>query len=209
VATEDLPTREPPRTPRGERTRAKLVAAARTVFERDGFLDARLSDITTEAGTAAGSFYTYFTNKDEVFAAVLQEAEDEMLHPHVREMTDSDDPVAIIEASNRAYLTSYQRNAKLMALLEQVAAVDDTFRRLRKRRGDAFVTRNARSIRDLQVRGLADPEVDPMLAASALSSLVSRTAYAVFVMGETWDIDELVRNLTRLWANALRLPQKD
>lgn len=203
------PRKELPRTQRGERTRAKLINAARTVFERDGYLDARLADITTEAGTAAGSFYTYFTNKDEIFAAVLKEAEDEMLHPHVSEMTDRDDPVAVIEASNRAYLTSYQRNAKLMALLEQVAAIDPAFRQIRKRRGDAFVKRNARSIRDLQIRGLADPELDPMLAASALSSLVSRTAYAVYVGGDNWDLDELVTTLTRLWANALRLPQRD
>lgn len=203
------PRREPPRTQRGERTRAKLVAAARTVFERDGYLDARLSDITTEAGTAAGSFYTYFTNKEEVFAAVLQEAEDEMLHPHVAQMTDSDDPVAIIEASNRAYLTSYQRNAKLMRLLDQVAAIDDNFLQIRRRRSDAFIKRNARSIRDLQIRGLADPELDPLLAASALSSLVSRTAFATFALGDNWELEELVTTLTRLWANALRLPQGD
>jgi AcrR family transcriptional regulator len=198
--------REPPRTARGARTRAALVAAARTVFERDGYLDARLTDITAEANCATGSFYTYFDNKEQVFAAVLAEAEEEMLHPHVREMTDSDDPVAVIEASNRAYLTSYRRNAKLMRLLEQVANVDDEVREMRRRRGEAFVQRNARSIADLQARGLADPELDPLLAARALSLMVSRTAYATYVLGEKRTLDELVATLTRLWANALRLP---
>jgi hypothetical protein len=38
--------REPPATERGLRTRAALVAAARKVFERLGYLDARLIDIT-------------------------------------------------------------------------------------------------------------------------------------------------------------------
>src|SRR5919108_2822994 len=101
---EPASTREPPRTARGARTRAALVKAARTVFERDGYLNARLTDITAEADVATGSFYTYFTNKEEIFAAVLAEAQEEMLHPHVRAMTDSDDPVALIEAANRAYL---------------------------------------------------------------------------------------------------------
>ncbi len=201
--------REPPRTSRGERTRARLVAAARTVFERDGYLDVRLADITTEAGTAAGSFYTYFTNKEEIFAAVLAEAQEEMLHPHVRQMTDSDDPVAIVEAANRAYLTSYRRNARLMRLFEQVANIDESFRALRERRARAFVERNARSIRDLQRRGLADPGLDPLLAASALSSMVSRTAYACYVGGDDWDLEELVSGLTRLWANALHLRAPD
>jgi AcrR family transcriptional regulator len=198
--------REPPRTARGLRTRAALVAAARTVFERDGYLDARLTDITAEAKCSTGSFYTYFDNKEQIFAAVLAEAEEEMLHPHVREMTDSDDPVALIEASNRAYLTSYRRNAKLMRLLEQVANVDEQVRELRRRRSAAFAERNARSIADLQARGLADAELDPLLAARALSGMVGRMAYATYVLGEKRDLDELVATLTRLWANALRLP---
>ena len=198
--------REPPRTPRGARTRAALIKAARTVFERDGYLNARLTDITAEANCSTGSFYTYFTNKEEIFAAVLAEAQEEMLHPHVREMTDSDDPVALIEASNRAYLLAYQRNARLMRLLEQVANIDDDVRELRRRRGAAFAERNARSIRDLQARGLADPDVDPLLAASALSSMVGRMAYSTYVLGDHWPLDDLVATLTRLWANALRLP---
>jgi len=182
------------------------VTAARTVFERDGYLNTRLTDITAEANVATGSFYTYFASKEEIFAAVLAEVQEEMLHPHVREMTDSDDPVALIEAGNRAYLLAYQRNAKLMRLLEQVANIDDEVRELRRRRGEAFAERNARTIRDLQARGLADPDVDPLLAASALSAMVGRMAYSTYVVGDDWGLDELVATLTRLWANALRLP---
>ncbi|ODU01950.1 MAG: TetR family transcriptional regulator [Pseudonocardia sp. SCN 72-86] len=201
--------REPPRTARGLRTRATLVAAARRVFERQGYLDAKLTDITREAQCAVGSFYTYFTNKEEIFAAVLEEAKEEMLHPNVREMTGTDDPVAVIRAANRAYLESYARNAKLMRLLDQVAEIDEGVRALRRRRSEAFTKRNARAIRELQVRGVADPELDSLLSATALSSMVSRMAQLTFVQGEPWELDELVETLTRLWTNALRItPQQ-
>lgn len=198
--------REPPRTARGARTRARLVEAARTVFERDGFLDARLADITTEAGTASGSFYTYFDSKEEIFEAVLEEIEDEMLHPHVRQLNEGD-PIGAIEASNRAYLQAYKRNASLMRLLEQVANIDDDFRELRKRRSDAFMRRNARAIQDLQAAGLADPTLNPLLAAGALSGMVSRAAYTNWVLGEDWDDDELATTLTQIWVNALKIQQ--
>ncbi|MGZ6708494.1 MAG: TetR/AcrR family transcriptional regulator [Solirubrobacteraceae bacterium] len=197
--------REPPRTARGARTRAALVAAARRVFERDGYLHARLTDITAEARCSTGSFYTYFTNKKEIFAAVLAEAQEEMLHPHVREVADGDDPIAVIEAGNRAYLQAYERNAKLMGLLEQVATFDDDVRELRRRRGAAFAERNAKAIRELQARGVADPTLDPELAARALSGMVSRMASSVYVLGDAVDQEELVATLTRLWANALRI----
>jgi AcrR family transcriptional regulator len=198
--------RELPRTARGARTRAALVAAARVVFERDGYLNARLTDITAEAKCSTGSFYTYFTNKEEIFAAVLEEAQEEMLHPHVREVADTEAPIAVIEASTRAYLVAYKKNAKLMRLLEQVATIDDDVRELRRNRGLAFAERNARSIRDLQERGLADAEIDPHTAARALSGMVGRMAYSVYVLGDHVPYEELVATLTRLWANALRLP---
>jgi AcrR family transcriptional regulator len=207
--------RRPPATVRGARTRAALIAAARKVFERDGYLDSKLTDITKAARCATGSFYTYFANKEEVFAAVLEEAQRDMMHPGMGRVSDTDDPYAVLEASNRAYLEAYKRNAKLMGLLEQVAHVDPEFRTLRKRRADAFIQRNARGIADLQARGVADPDIDPLLASRALSGMVSRLAYSVFALdesdqddGESLDLETLVSGLTRLWANALRFPER-
>ncbi len=198
--------KELPSTPRGLRTRTKLIESARTVFERDGFLDARLVDITTEAQISAGSFYTYFDSKEEIFAAVLAEVEEEMLHPAIETVPAGDDPVEVIRVSNRAYLESYQRNAKFMRLLNQVASIDDEFRDLRRKRGQAFVQRNAHSIEELQKAGVADPEVDAYLAASFLSGMVGRAAFGRFVQGgEDWEIDEMVDTLTTLWANALKI----
>ncbi len=183
------------------------MAAARTVFERDGYLDSRVTDISAEARTATGSFYTYFDSKEDIFATVLAELQDDMLHQHIQEVVDSDDPRAVIEASNRAYLLSYQRNAKLMRLLEQVSTIDERVCELRHKRAQAFVERNAHSIRGLQARGLADPDLDAVLTATALSSMVSRVAYINYVVGEVWEIKELVEELTRLWVNALGIGQ--
>ena len=130
-----------------------------------------------------------------------------MLHPGFGRHVDPDaPPYAVIEASNYAYLEAYQRNARLMMLLEQVATVHARFRELRRRRGRAFVIRNARGIADLQARGVADPELDAYQAARALSATVARTAYNTFCLAdEETTIDSLVDTCTRLWVNALRL----
>ena len=68
------------------------------------------------------------------------------------------------------------------------------------------MSRNARAIRRLQKQGLADPELDPEIAALAISSMVSRTAYAAFVWQDDADFDAVLRTVTRLWLNALRIP---
>jgi AcrR family transcriptional regulator len=202
-------TRRAPVSARGARTRRTLVEAARRVFERDGFLDARITDITAEAGVAAGTFYTYFTGKEDAFAAVMEDVNEEMLHPRLREIADRDDPVAVIDAANRAYLVAYRRNAKLMALMEQVAQIDPDFRALRLRRARAFGERNAQAISRLQQRGLADRALDPRLAADALSGMVSRMAYLRYVLGfGTASPESLARTLTRLWVNALGITKE-
>ncbi len=199
--------REPPATARGARTRARLVDAARRVFERDGYIDARLADITAEARCSTGTFYLYFANKEQVFHAVLEQVQDDMLHPGSGRLDDPEiSPYAVIEASNRAYLNAFKRNARLMMLLEQVATLDPNFRALRRRRGEAFVQRNARGIANLQARGLVDTELDAYQSASALSAMVSFTAYYTYcVAEEDTPVEDLVRTCTRLWANALGL----
>lgn len=197
--------RPAPKSSRGLRTRAALVAAAREVFERDGFLDARTSDIAKAAGVASGSFYTYFDGKDEIFAEVVRQLREEMLHPHVRERTGVDDPRELIAAANAEYLRSYRRHARLMAVLEQVSQVDESFRALRYERGSALIERNAAMIAELQRLGRADAELDARATALSLSAMVSRTAYLVFVGGEPVPFDTLVETVNRLWFNALRL----
>jgi AcrR family transcriptional regulator len=192
-----------------ERNRAALVGAARRVFERDGYVRARITDIADEAGVAHGSFYSHFDGKPAIFAAVMTEVEEEMLHPGPA-LTAGSDPVAVIDAANRAYLEAYRRNARLMALLEQVATVDEGFRELRQRRSAAFLARNARAVRRLQQAGLADPDLDPDLTSLALSTMVSRSAYVAFVLGTApAGAEQLAATLTRLWANALRIPTKE
>ena len=191
------------------RNRQALLAAARRVFERDGFVTARITDIADEAGLAHGSFYSHFRGKEDALAAVLGEVGEEMLHPGpslAAAPGDEADPVAVIHAANVAYLEAYRRNARLMALLEQVATVDERFAALRVERSEAFLARNARAIRRLQRAGLADPDLDPDLASLALSTMVSRSAYAVFAVGrQSVSVGELAATLTRLWANALGL----
>ncbi len=198
--------REQPRSARGLRTRAALVAAARVIFERDGYLDCRLTDITAEANCSTGSFYTYFSSKEEIFAAVLDASQDDMLHPGMPHLDPEESShAAVIEASHRAYFAAYQRNAKLMMLLEQVAMVDPKFREIRRRRGKVFGERNARAIAEMQKDGLADPSLDPYMAAMALNGMVGRLAYHNFALGDDMGFEALVETATKLWLNALKV----
>ena len=71
-----------PRTERGRRTLRKLLDAAAVEFGERGFHEASISAITRRAGTALGSFYTYFDSKEEIFQALVRYMS-EQLRDHV------------------------------------------------------------------------------------------------------------------------------
>lgn len=51
----------------------KLLDAAAAEFGEKGFHEASISSITHRAGTALGSFYTYFNSKEALFQALVQD----------------------------------------------------------------------------------------------------------------------------------------
>src|SRR3981081_3953291 len=73
---DDVPST--PRSRKGVQTRARLLDAAKQIFEERGFLEARISDIAERAGLSHGAFYHYFDSKEQVFRE-LAEAMDERL----------------------------------------------------------------------------------------------------------------------------------
>jgi AcrR family transcriptional regulator len=54
-------------------TRQRLLAAAETIFARDGFEAARLEDIAAHAGYTRGAFYANFDGKEDIFVALLEQ----------------------------------------------------------------------------------------------------------------------------------------
>lgn len=61
-----------PRTARGRRTLQLLLDAAAAEFGEKGFHDSSVVSITSRAGIALGSFYTYFDSKDALFRALVK-----------------------------------------------------------------------------------------------------------------------------------------
>jgi AcrR family transcriptional regulator len=68
-----------PLTDRGRRTRESLLAAAREVFEKQGYGSTRMGDIAAAAGVSHGTVYTYFDTKESVLAAVVQQVIDDLM----------------------------------------------------------------------------------------------------------------------------------
>ena len=198
-----------PQTRRGEETRARLVSAAKEIFERDGFLEARITDIAKRAGFSHGAYYHYFTSKEQLFREVAEIQEERLTAPHDDpELAHSpgDSPTERIRKANRRYLLRYREEAQIMGVIEQVSRYDAPVNEARMARQKHFAERSERAIRRWQLEGIADPGIDAALAADALGAMVGRFAELWLVQGyREYDFDHAVEQLTRIWANALQL----
>jgi AcrR family transcriptional regulator len=199
---------EGPRSRKGAATRARLLEAAKQVFEEAGFLEARISDIAEAANLSHGSFYHYFDSKEQVFREVA-EAQEALLTAPAEDAEDAE-PVADererILRANRLYLQRYRDNARIMGVIEEVSRYDAPVNEARMARQKHFADRAEAAVRRLQAAGEADPAVDPEIAALALGSMVARVAELWLVEGwGDYDLDQVAEQVTRLWANALGL----
>ncbi len=209
LVTDGRPTG--PRSRKGIETRARLVDAAKHVFEDHGFLEARISDIAERAGLSHGSFYHYFESKEEVFLEVAVAQEDRLsldtvvdsglldrsVHANVRER---------VRESNRRYLADYRDEARIMGVIEEVCRYNESVRKVRFERFRHYCQRTERVIRRMQAQGLAETSLDAEFAAQALSAMVTRTAEMWFVQGLLdCSFEDGVDQLTSLCINALQL----
>lgn len=194
-----------PRSAKGRRTRARLLEAGKAVFERDGFLQARISDIAAEAQVSHGSFYHYFDSKESLFREIAEEVEVRLVSMDDlgTDADGKDGPIDRIRAANRSYLSAYKREARIMRVIEEVSRYNDDVRSVRTKRDDYLAARLESAIARLQAAGVADKRIDRRYAATALGGMVARFAETMFVVGGGYDQEVAVEQLTLLWANAL------
>ncbi|SFQ19697.1 DNA-binding transcriptional regulator, AcrR family [Amycolatopsis arida] len=191
------------RKERAAETEAALKEAARRVFSRQGYLNTKITDITAEAGRAAGSFYNHFASKEELLEALLTDlfaAADQEVDAdprHTADFTDRDS----VRWHVAAFWQFYRAHLPELVALRQAAMVDERFRR----RLRDLVTADRAHLADhlAPVRHLPGP---PHLVLSAMSGLLDQFAWTWLVEGDTehaLDDDEAVEFLTEFLHRAL------
>ena len=191
-----------PLTDKGLTRKMELLAAARRVFEREGYYDTRVADIGREAGASHGTFYTYFDSKEAVFREVAQHVIGEVLQGlHTDEVPD--DPIDRIRAALKRFTDAYRPAARMIAIIEEVAAATPEIRDLRRSMREDFLQRTVRGIKRWQEDGTADPDLNADLVAEALGSMVDQVCYVRWNLGKDFDEEALLDTLTTVWARAI------
>ena len=193
-------------TRKGRQTDEAFREAARLVFARDGYLNAKISDIAAAAGRSVASFYNYYDTKADLLIALAEEFHAEATQlaalPYRAGLSGEE---ALREAVAGFWRTYAKRRGELIGIF-QAAMVEGRFRdRWLELRGEA-ITRIATAVRKAQADGYC-PGVDPVMTASALSAMLEHFCYIWLGQGGEKDVpfdDDLALDaLCTIWVKAV------
>ena len=112
-----------PRTERGRRTLRALLDAAADEFGEKGFHDAAIAKIAERAGTAIGSFYTYFDSKEAIFRALVQDMSRQVKEHVVPAILREPDRLSGERAGIEAFLGFVRHHKALYTIIDQARFV--------------------------------------------------------------------------------------
>jgi AcrR family transcriptional regulator len=193
-----------PRSRKGRQTKLTLLEAAAEIFVRDSYLDARVSDISAEAGLSSGAFYRYFPDKRAIMIEVVRSFL-ERSDAFVRAPFNPDDPLESVRESSLRYLDFYRDNVGLWNLVYEAGQADAEIETLRLDSVEAWRGRTERMLQRAQAAGLAAADIDSALASALLGGMVSEYAYNIYSQqrGPESDSEVITAEVTRIWRAAI------
>jgi len=119
------------RAEQAAQTRARILDAAREVFERGGYAGARIEDIATEAGVAVPTVYKGFVNKRTLLIGAVERAmtgtdygADVQEQDWWQEQLNEPDPARQLRLIARNARRIYDRAATILEVLHAAAPLD-------------------------------------------------------------------------------------
>jgi AcrR family transcriptional regulator len=117
---EQAPVRGTRRADQSQATREALIAAAHALFAEQGFAGVATEEIVRAAGVTRGALYHHFDGKRELFAAVYEDVERQLVERIAASaMASAGDPMEALQAGAEAFLDACEDPAvQRIALLD-------------------------------------------------------------------------------------------
>lgn len=148
-----------PVTPRGQKTRQKLLRAAEAIFGEKGYERASIADITRKSGVALGTFYVYFPDKQSIFVEVVDELGERLRRLIAESVSGFDNRIDVEREGLRAFFEFAREHPNLYRVVRQAEFVDEAcYRRYYDRFAKGYVRGLTQAMEGGEIRTM-DPEV--------------------------------------------------
>ena len=157
-------------------TRRKLIAVARRLFAKKGYSRTSIGDITKGASVTRGALYHHFKDKKEVFQAVFEQVEEELVARSSAAATESR-PEKRLQAAVGAFLDAcLERDVQQVVILDGLSVLGwETASRI----DEAYTLGSLQALLTLAMSEgqLAEQSVEPL--AQVLLGALNQAALAI------------------------------
>src|SRR5215210_493996 len=160
------------RPERGEATRTALLDAARALFAERGYAGVGTEEVVRRAGVTRGALYHHFRDKRDLFRAVYEQTEEEIVAAIGARMADAGaDPMALLAEGVRAFLDACGDPVMMRIGLRDAPGVLgwEEWREIGDRHGLGLVTAGLRAAMDAGQIARADVRTLAHLLLSAFA----------------------------------------
>ena len=194
-----------PKSAKAQRTRLKILEAARAVFAERGFAKATAEEISTKAGVGYGTFYLYFTDKRQALHTILAEVDDKLYQLGQAEQEKSKvglGALAPIKVTIGAFFDSFKAYSDVLKICHELSATDPDF----KNQHDKVRARLVNRIKEHLLKGLEvgnTRNIDPEITSIAIAGLVETIAVEWFFNNHPWDREKVINTVAKLYYSAV------
>lgn len=178
--TSDQPGHGGRKAAQSEATRAQLVGVATRLFAERGYAAVGTEEIVRQAGVTRGALYHHFADKRELFRAVHEGVERDLVERIAARVTGVAGPWEVTIAGMRAYLDACTEPTVMqIALIDAPSVLGwEEWREIDARYGLGLVTTTLRAAMDVGVlrRHAVEPLAQLLLAAMAEAGLMVATS---------------------------------
>ena len=182
----------------------QLLDAGVEVFATKGYFAARVDDIVKLAQTSHGTFYLYFSNKEDLFRALAAEVSDEMqaLAESLGVLVAGPAGQDTLHEWISRFADLYQHYGPVIRAWTEAEIGSHEFGRL----GNDVMVRFTRVL-TTRIEKAAPPDIDPTIAALALVAMFERLNYYALAGQVRARRDEIVDTLALVTQRALFGPE--
>jgi AcrR family transcriptional regulator len=171
----------------------KLLDAGRVVFEQRGYHAARVDDVVKMAKTSHGTFYLYFSNKEDLFKALAEDAMAEMasLADDIGTIRPDEEGREAVRIWVERFTDVYARHSTVIRAWTEGEIVDNDL----GRQGQKLLGRLAQALAKRIVEADPGSGADAEIAALACLSMLERFTYLVQSRQITFEREAMVDSL--------------
>ena len=157
-------------------TKSILFNCGKELFSRNGFKDTNVSDITKTSGIGTGTFYNYYSSKEELFMEIYLEENEKLKKKIMKSVNMDQDPGSVVKELMLLNLKGMKSNSILKEWYNKEVSlkIENYFREQKGLNGLDFMYQDFfEIIKKWQEEGKIRNDIDSTMIMAIFTSIIT------------------------------------